>query len=178
MPPACHRRPTLARAGILARVQTPDPALAQYFDTWYSDMTGSAVKDEIEQRHLGLPPWLLSTSLLTWAGIGEVTDALRLAPGGTLADLACGRGGYGLEIAARTGARLTGIDFSAEAIRQARSSPVSLAARPSFASATSPLPDWRPARRARRCAPWTPSSSPRAPTVSCGESWRPAAGSC
>ena len=101
-------------------VRTPDPALAQYFDTWYSEMAGSTVKDEIEQRHLGLPPWLLSTSLLTWAGIGEVTDALRLAPGGTLADLACGRGGYGLEIAARTGARLVGIDFSAEAIRQAR----------------------------------------------------------
>jgi Ohr subfamily peroxiredoxin len=37
-----------------------------------------------------------------------------------LVDLACGRGGYGLEIAARTGARLIGIDFSAEAVRQAR----------------------------------------------------------
>ena len=35
-------------------------------------------------------------------------------------DLACGRGGYGLEIAARTGARLVGVDFSAEAVRQAR----------------------------------------------------------
>lgn len=36
-----------------------------------------------------------------------------------LLDLACGRGGYGLTIAARTGARLIGVDFSAEAIRQA-----------------------------------------------------------
>lgn len=35
-------------------------------------------------------------------------------------DLACGRGGYGLEIAARTGTRLVGVDFSAEAVRQAR----------------------------------------------------------
>jgi hypothetical protein len=26
--------------------------LAQYFDNWYADMTGSPVKDEIEQRHL------------------------------------------------------------------------------------------------------------------------------
>jgi SAM-dependent methyltransferase len=53
-------------------------------------------------------------------GIAEATAALRLAPGGTLVDLACGRGGYGLEIAGRTRARLVGVDFSAEAVRQAR----------------------------------------------------------
>jgi SAM-dependent methyltransferase len=83
-------------------------------------MTGWPVKDEIQQRHLGLPPHLLSTSLLGWDGIAEVTAALRLVAKGTLVDLACGRGGYGLEIAARTGARLVGVDFSAEAVRQAR----------------------------------------------------------
>jgi len=96
----------------------PEP-LAQYFDGWYADMARTPVKDEIEQRHLGLPPHLLSASLLGWAGIAEVTQALQLAAGGVLLDLACGRGGYGLEIAARTGARLVGIDFSAEALRQA-----------------------------------------------------------
>ncbi len=99
----------------------PEPdSLAEYFDGWYADMTASPVKDEIQQRHLGLPPYLLSTSLLGWDGIAEVAAGLRLAPGGALVDLACGRGGYGLEIAARTGARLTGVDFSAEAVRQAR----------------------------------------------------------
>jgi SAM-dependent methyltransferase len=98
----------------------PEPSsLAEYFDGWYADMIGSSV-NEIQQRHLGLPPHLLSTSLLSWDGIAEVTAALRLSDGGTLVDLACGRGGYGLEIAARTGARLIGIDFSAEAVRQAR----------------------------------------------------------
>jgi SAM-dependent methyltransferase len=94
--------------------------LAEYFDGWYADMAGSPVKDEILQRHLGLPPHLLSTSLLGREGIAEVTGALRLSPGDTLLDLACGRGGYGLEIAGRTGARLVGVDFSAEAVRQAR----------------------------------------------------------
>jgi SAM-dependent methyltransferase len=94
--------------------------LAEYFDGWYADMVGSSVKDEIQQRHLGLPPHLLSTSLLSWDAIAEVTAALRLPEGGLLVDLACGRGGYGLEVASRTGARLTGIDFSAEAVRQAR----------------------------------------------------------
>lgn len=98
----------------------PDPgSLAEYFDGWYADMTTSPAKDEIQQRHLGLPPRLLSTSLLGWEGIAEAVAALRLPAGGTLVDLACGRGGYGLEIAARTGARLVGVDFSAEAVRQA-----------------------------------------------------------
>jgi len=89
------------------------------FDGWYADMTTSPVKDEIQQRHLGLPPRLLSTSLLGWEGIAEAAAALRLSAAGTLVDLACGRGGYGLEIAGRTGARLIGVDFSAEAVRQA-----------------------------------------------------------
>jgi len=86
----------------------PAPS-AEYFDGWYADMVATPVKDEIEQRHLGLPPHLLSTSLLGWDGIAEVVDALRLSPGDTLLDLACGRGGYGLEIAGRTGARLVGV---------------------------------------------------------------------
>lgn len=93
--------------------------MAEYFDHWYADMAVSPVKDEIQQRHLGLPPHLLSTSLLGWEGIAEAVTALRLSSGATLVDLACGRGGYGLEIAGRTGARLIGIDLSAEAVRQA-----------------------------------------------------------
>src|SRR5512135_3312903 len=101
-------------------MESPVSGLAQYFDHWYAGMSASPVKDEIQQRHLGLPPGLLSTSLLTWEGIAEVTDALRLSPGATLLDLACGRGGYGLEVASRTDARLVGADFSAEAIHQAR----------------------------------------------------------
>lgn len=95
------------------------PLDAEYFDGWYADMARSPVKDEVEQRHLGLPPHLLSTSMVTWDGIAEIVEALRLRPGDTLLDLACGRGGYGLEVAARTGARLVGVDFSAEAVRQA-----------------------------------------------------------
>ncbi len=96
--------------------------LAAYFDRWYADMDdagGGRVKDEIQQRHLGLPARLLSTSLLPWTGIAEVLALLRLGPGDHLVDLACGRGGYGLEIASRADCRLTGVDFSAEATRQA-----------------------------------------------------------
>lgn len=93
--------------------------LATYFDGWYADMHGAPLKDQIEQRHLGLPEHVLSTSLLTWDAIEEVVDALALGPGDVLLDLACGRGGYGLEVAVRAGARHVGVDFSAEAVRQA-----------------------------------------------------------
>ena len=84
--------------------------LAKGFDEWYADIVDSPRKDEIHQRHLGLPPELLSTSLLPWEGIAEVAAALSLKPGQLLVDLACGRGGYGLELAARADARLIGVD--------------------------------------------------------------------
>ena len=95
----------------------------RHFDNWYSAMATSPRRDEIVQRHLGLPATVLSGSLLPWDGIAEVVELLRLPrSAATLIDLACGRGGYGLEVAARTGAALIGVDFSAEAIRQASQS--------------------------------------------------------
>ena len=93
---------------------------AAYFDRWYADMAKATIKDEIQQRNLGLPPQLLSTSLLTWDGIAEVADALDLRSGDLLVDLACGRGGYGLEIAARAQARVLGIDFAPTPLESAR----------------------------------------------------------
>lgn len=95
------------------------PPSAEDFNQWYANMAAEKSGDEIQRRHLGLPPHLPSSSLLTWDGLAEVVEALRLRPGARLLDLACGRGGYGLEIAARTGATLTGVDFSSEAIAQA-----------------------------------------------------------
>ena len=95
------------------------PPSAEDFNQWYADMAEQSTGDEIKRGHLGLPPRLLSSSLLTWDGIADVVQALRLPQGGRLLDLACGRGGYGLEIASRTGAKLTGVDFSEEAITQA-----------------------------------------------------------
>lgn len=95
---------------------------ATYFDQWYADVATSPVRDAIVARTLGLPPKLQSTSLLTWQGIAEVTPELRMPRDGLLLDLACGRGGYGIEIARRTDARLFGVDFSGIALEHARSS--------------------------------------------------------
>ena len=93
---------------------------AAYFDQWYADMESSPTHDAIVARTLGLPPELQSTSLLSWQGIDDVTAALHLHDDELFLDLACGRGGYGIEIARRTGARLIGIDFSEVALQQAR----------------------------------------------------------
>lgn len=106
-------------AGHALSVASRSTSGAAYFDGWYADMVVSPRKDEIAQRHLGLPAHLLSTSLLSWSGLEEVSAGLRLSAGDVLLDLACGRGGYGLEVARRTGCRLVGVDFSAEAVRQA-----------------------------------------------------------
>jgi SAM-dependent methyltransferase len=94
---------------------------AAYFDQWYTDLAASPARDAIVARTLGLPPELQFAGVLTWHGLAEVTEELRLARDGLLLDIACGRGGYGIEAARRTGARLVGVDFSAVALEQARS---------------------------------------------------------
>jgi SAM-dependent methyltransferase len=86
------------------------------FSAWHADVANSPACALIFQRALGLPPQVVSNSLLTGDGIAEVAAALRVAPGQILVDLACGRGGYGREVARRTGARLVGLDFSAVAV--------------------------------------------------------------
>jgi SAM-dependent methyltransferase len=93
---------------------------AAYFDAWYADLNASPTRDAIWAHGLGLPPELESTSLLSWQGIAEVTEALRPPPDGLLVDVGCGRGGYGIEVARRTGARLLGLDFSEVALARAR----------------------------------------------------------
>ena len=86
------------------------------FNAWHADVANSPACALIFQRALGLPAQVVSNSLLPGAGIAEVAAALQVAPGQILADLACGRGGYGREVARQAGARLAGLDFSAVAV--------------------------------------------------------------
>jgi SAM-dependent methyltransferase len=84
-------------------------------------MGRSGLRDQIARRALGLPSDMDASGLLPWAAVTEVAAALNLAPGQLLVDLGCGRGGYGLEIARQTGARLLGLDFSPVAVTAAAS---------------------------------------------------------
>ncbi|WP_249998383.1 class I SAM-dependent methyltransferase [Actinoplanes sp. M2I2] len=91
-----------------------------YFDRWYAEMEASPAKDAILRRHLDLPADLGSAGVVPWEALDEIAQALRMPTDGLLVDVACGRGGYGIEIAKRSGTRLIGVDFSAVALRDAR----------------------------------------------------------
>jgi hypothetical protein len=59
-----------------------------------------------------LPPEVEPFSFVSVALLGHVADALAVAPGQTLVDVGCGRGGPGLWLARSRGASLIGVDFS------------------------------------------------------------------
>jgi SAM-dependent methyltransferase len=92
----------------------------EHFNEWYAGMRGAGRRDRLWQELLGLPPELVSTSLLSMSGLREVVGILDLQPDQVLLDLACGRGGYGLWLARETGCRLVGVDFSTVAVEDAR----------------------------------------------------------
>jgi SAM-dependent methyltransferase len=98
---------------------SPKPRYQEHFDGWYADRAAMPAADAIISQHMELPAQLLP-GMIPAEGIPEIIAELRLEPGDVLLDLGCGRGSYGLEIAARTNARLIGLDFSEVALREAR----------------------------------------------------------
>ncbi|HVT68908.1 MAG TPA: methyltransferase domain-containing protein [Trebonia sp.] len=92
---------------------------AENFDAWYANQAATPAVADIMNRHLGFPP-PMRAGVVPAEAIPELSAELRLSRGGTLADLACGRGAYGLLVAQRTGASLIGVDFSAQALAEAR----------------------------------------------------------
>jgi SAM-dependent methyltransferase len=106
----------------MAADEPPGPARldAAYFDQWYADIEASRARDDFVTQTLGLPPYIQSNGAVTWDAIAEIAAALSAPPDGLLLDVACGRGGYGIEVARRLGVRLLGIDFSEVALGQAR----------------------------------------------------------
>jgi SAM-dependent methyltransferase len=97
----------------------PKPLSAEYFDGWYADQAATQVVAGIMNRHMGFPPGTRA-GVVPAEAIPELAEALRLRPGSTLLDLACGRGAYGLLIARQAGTPLIGMDFSAQALAEAR----------------------------------------------------------
>ena len=97
----------------------PEPLSAEYFDGWYANQAGMPTVAEIMNRHMGFPPGTRAGTVPA-ESIPELAAELRLGPGGTLLDLACGRGAYGLLIAKKARTSLIGVDFSAQALTEAR----------------------------------------------------------
>jgi SAM-dependent methyltransferase len=95
------------------------PRSAEYFDGWYTDKVATSAVDEIMSRHMGFPPGTRA-GVVPAQAVAELAEELRLAPGDTLLDLACGRGAYGLLTARKAGASLIGVDFSAQALTEAQ----------------------------------------------------------
>jgi ubiquinone/menaquinone biosynthesis C-methylase UbiE len=96
----------------------PTPRSAEYFDGWYADQAAIPTVAEIMNRYMGFPPGIRA-GVIAVEAIPELTEELRLKPGSTMLDLACGRGAYGLMIAKQSGAALIGVDFSAQALAEA-----------------------------------------------------------
>jgi SAM-dependent methyltransferase len=97
----------------------PKPLSAEYFDGWYADQAAMPAVAEIMNRHVGFPPGMRA-GVVPAEAIPELAEELRLRPGSTLLDLACGRGAYGLLVAKQAGVLLIGMDFSAQALVEAR----------------------------------------------------------
>jgi SAM-dependent methyltransferase len=98
---------------------SPKPRSAEYFDGWYADQAATPAVAEIMNRHMGFPTGTRAGTVPA-DSVPELAGELRLRPGSTLLDLACGRGAYGLLITKETGASLIGVDFSAQALAEAR----------------------------------------------------------
>jgi SAM-dependent methyltransferase len=108
----------LSPAAFYTEPMPPKPLSAGYFDGWYADRVAAPAVDEIMNRHMGFLPGMRA-GVVTAEAIPELAGELRLTPGSTLLDLACGRGAYGLLIAQKSGASLIGVDFSAQALAEA-----------------------------------------------------------
>src|SRR2546423_4635833 len=97
--------------------------VAQGYDAVYRAVPGSPTLWQIWEDHAvggDYPKEFSHISFTTLGDLGDIADALRLADGDTLVDLACGMGGPSQWIATQHPIRVAGVDVSSVAIEQAR----------------------------------------------------------
>jgi ubiquinone/menaquinone biosynthesis C-methylase UbiE len=113
---------------------TSAPSAAE-FDQAFSASASPGIRRVWELAEPGLPAQVEPFSFVSAGLLRHVLQAAGLAPGETLADLGCGRGGPGLWLAQAAGASLVGVDFSPVAVEQAthRAALFGLAGRARFA---------------------------------------------
>ena len=83
---------------------------------------------------MDFPEELLHISFVTLDQLSRMAEELRVQPGDTIVDLACGMAGPALWAARQTGSKLIGVDLSSVAVRLAseRAGELGLAERASF----------------------------------------------
>ncbi|MFJ1936549.1 class I SAM-dependent methyltransferase [Kitasatospora sp. NPDC088160] len=98
---------------------SPDEATLQRgYNALHTARTGSDLTARLYALAMGdaYPTEIAPTSSCDWPLVATLIDRLRLQPGQTLVDLACGTGGTGLWLARALTAHLDGIDISDTAI--------------------------------------------------------------
>ena len=96
----------------------PAPSAVE-FDQAFSTSASPGIRRVWELAEPGLPAEVEPFSFVSPGLLRHVLQAADLAPGQTLVDLGCGRGGPGLWLAREAGALLIGVDFSPVAADQA-----------------------------------------------------------
>jgi SAM-dependent methyltransferase len=94
---------------------------ADLFDRIFSALATSQVyREAMQAADPDLPDWLAPYSTITFKDLTRIASLLKVGPGDTFVDLACGLGGPGIWVAEHTGAALVGVDFSAAAVKAAQ----------------------------------------------------------
>jgi len=101
------------------------PSLASMrarMDEFYAGPWQSSTLRRIRREVHGdeYPEEVAPNSSVTRSDLRRLARDLGVGPGERIVDLACGNGGVALWLARETGAHATGVDLSAEAVRQAR----------------------------------------------------------
>jgi SAM-dependent methyltransferase len=97
---------------------TPPPTAAD-FDRAFSAAASPGIRRVWQSAQPDLPSQIEPHSFVSAGLLRHVAQALDLAPGQTLVDLGCGRGGPGLWLAREAGVWLVGVDFSPVGVDQA-----------------------------------------------------------
>jgi ubiquinone/menaquinone biosynthesis C-methylase UbiE len=97
---------------------TPPPTAAD-FDKAFSAAASPGIRRVWQSAEPDLPSQIEPFSFVSAGLLRHVAQALDLAPGQTLVDLGCGRGGPGLWLAREAGVWLVGVDFSPVGVDQA-----------------------------------------------------------
>ena len=107
----------------MVREQTEDRlSIGEIYDRLHTAQRRSAALKRLWLHASGddYPAAYDHLSFITLDELQRARLELRLSPGHTLVDLACGTGGPGLWLATQTGARLIGLDVSETAVAEAR----------------------------------------------------------